>query len=377
MIVNRYISKEVLINFLAITCILLFVALSNQFISLLAKVAVGQLPANLVFNVILLYVPELLASLMPLGLFIAILFAYGRLHADSEMAVLFTCGFNWADLTKLILVLSTLVAMVVLTFTCWVIPNIAAYREKILAQGEALGIMQAIVPGQFQIIDEGRLMFYVEDLDKKPSQQLVNIFIAEQPQPNEPNNQVSFITAARGYLQHKDTMEKLEQKADDFFLILKDGHRYTGTPGTLNYTVINFGEYGREIKTEEDQTKINIEELLPTRLLLFSSKQEEIAELQWRLSLPISVIILGLLAIPLSKVSPRQGRFAKFLPAILLYIAYFNLMLVSKRWVGAGTLPARYGMWWVHCIFGLCGCILLAKVSGRLSQMLQKYRNGK
>ena len=307
---------------------------------------------------------------MPLGAFVAILFAYGRLHADSEMSVLFTCGINWAHITKVMLRFASIIALIVLGFTVWLIPNITEYREQVLAQGEAVGIMQAIVPGQFQTLDDGQLMFYVEDMARDSKEKLSNIFIAEQPQTNETNTTVSLITAANGYLEHKND----EQAADNFFLVLKNGHRYTGVAGSLDYTVVDFDEYGREVKTEAEQTtKVNVEQLIPTAQLFHANTLGEITELQWRLSLPLSTIVLGILAVSLAKVSPRQGRFAKFLPAILLYIAYFNLMLVTKRWVLAGTLSPYCGIWGVHVGFFALGCLLLAKASGRLTQVYQTY----
>ncbi len=372
MIIDRYITKEVALNFLAVTSILLFVALSNKFVSLLAKVAVGQLPSNLVFKIMGLYMPELLASLAPLGLFIAILFAYGRLHADSEMSVLFTCGVDWTHITKVALILASGLAFCDLMLTAWIIPNITKYREEVFAQGEAVGIMQAIVPGQFQMLDGGRLVFYVEDLERNNKGQLAKVFIAEQLQVNNTEQKISLITAANGYLEHKGGTE-----AQDFFLVLKDGRRYTGMPGTMDYTVVEFTEYGRGVENNTGESTINTEELMSTIELLHSNKLGDIAELQWRLSLPLSVLILGFLAVPLAKVRPRQGRFAKFLPAILLYIAYFNMIIVTKRWVGVGALSPYCGIWCVHIVFFLLACLLLAKASGRLTQWYQTYTNRK
>lgn len=370
MIIGRYITKEIIINFLVVTSVLLFVALSNKFVSLLAKVAVGQLPSSLVFKVMGLYIPELLASLAPLGFFVAILFAYGRLHADSEMSVLFTCGINWADITKVALRLASVIAIGVLILTAWVMPNIAKTRDDVLTQGEAIGIMQAIVPGQFQVLDGGRLVFYVEDLEKNNKGRLAKIFIAEQPQANATEQEFSLITAASGYLEHKDIAVA---KMQDFFLILKNGRKYTGMPGTNNYTVVEFAEYGRGIENSTEEPTLDQKELTPTLTLLRSHKLVEIAELQWRLSLPLSVLILGFISVSLAKVRPRQGRFAKFLPAILLYIAYFNLLIVTRRWVGAGILSPYYGIWSVHLGFFLLGCVLLANASGRLAQVYQTY----
>ena len=72
------------------------------------------------------------------------------------------------------------------------------------------------------------------------------------------------------------------------------------------------------------------------------------AMLQWRLAMPISVFLFVLLAVPLSEIRPRQGKFAKFIPAILIYIAYADLMFMGRAWIEKGTISPALGLWWIH-----------------------------
>lgn len=359
-IIARYLTKEVLWNFLVITGILLLIVLSNRFATYLAKAATGELPVSLVFQIVLLYIPELLSYLIPLGLFMGILFAHGRLHVDSEMIVMATCGVSWQAITKITLYLAFVVMIGAAFLTLWVVPKVADIREEILSKGEAFGVMQSLLPGRFQTFAEGKLVFYLEDSSPKQDA-LKGIFIAERPIDVPKNDQNghgwTLITAEQAQV-------KRDNKNNDYYIVLKNGERYQGLPGAADYTTVQFGEYGRLVPREAESTQNDGLRLKESIALLQSALPEDAAELQWRLSLPLSIPILALIAVPLAFVQPRYGRFAKFLPAIAIYILYYNLFTISKRWVTAGTLPSYIGVWWVHVAFLLLGITLLARETG-------------
>lgn len=364
MIIARYITKEVIWTFLSITGILLLIALSNRFAMYLAKAATGELPIGLVFNLVWLYIPELLNFLIPLSLFLAFLFAYGRLYADSEMTVLSACGVSFAYITQLTLKIALVVMLLTAWLALWVVPNLASYREKALSDGEALAVIHSLLPGRFQMFGDGNLVFYLDDMDTK-NNTMKGMFIAEQPTQAVTKSGWTLITAKEGHVER-------EPKTKDFYLVLNNGYRYQGTPGTANYNVIKFDEYGRAVQQESDPGTSDVLRAKKSSTLIESPTLEDTAELQWRLSIPLSVPILALLAIPLSRVSPRHGRFAKFLPAIVLFIVYFNLFTLSKRWVASKILPSFVGVWWVHILFLGLAIFLLAKESGWLIEWRAK-----
>ncbi len=360
MIIARYITKEIAWTFLVIVSVLLFIALSNKFALYLAKAATGDLPISLVFKVMGLYVPELLSLLLPLSLFVAILFALGRIHADSEMTVLATAGVGWGVITRIIVLFSLPIMVLIGLYTLWLAPIITEYRDQTLAEAESVAIMQSLLPGRFQRLMDEKMVFYLEDILLKEKntgeeRELQGIFIAEQPGSSSFGENYTLITAESA---------RLEKEKDKDYLVLKNGYRYQGTPGKADYKIVQFSEYGRSLELQADANSSDIEKLKTTHDLLQSSNSQDIGELQWRVSIPLTIPILALLAIPLARVQPRQGRFAKFLPAIIIYILYYNLVAVSKRWLIAGSLSSWIGVWWVHAVVLLLSLSLLAKESG-------------
>lgn len=356
-IIARYITKEVLLAFAVITGVLLLIVLSNRFAIYLAKAATGELPIGLVLKIVGLYTPELLSYLIPLGFFMAILFGLGRLYIDSEMTVLAACGISANYISRLILMLACLIMTITALLTLWIVPQVTQWREEALSEGEAYGVMQSLLPGRFQTFSEGKLVFYLEDSFKK-QEVLKGVFIAERPREvAEEDHGWTLITAQQAQL-------KREEETKDFYLVLQDGYRYQGVPGAANYTVVSFKEYGRAIPHETEPVSSDILRIKNNISLLHSTTPEDSAELQWRLSLPLTVPILALIAVPLARVRPRQGRFAKFFPAIVIYIIYYNLFTVCRRWVAASVIPSFVGVWWVHGLFAFLGVLLMVKEFG-------------
>ena len=143
------------------------------------------------------------------------------------------------------------------------------------------------------------------------------------------------------------------------YLILEDGYRYDGTPGEADYRVIHYDTYGVLLPKPSIEVKLGERETMTTRELLNSNKPRMQSELQWRLSIPILVLIVTFIAVPLSRVNPRQGRFLKLLPAILLYMAYLALLVAARSALDKGKIPMAVGLWPVHGVFLLIGLVLV------------------
>ena len=137
--------------------------------------------------------------------------------------------------------------------------------------------------------------------------------------------------------------------------MLKNGFRYEGQPGAANFRSIYYDTYGVLLPKPEVQTEISDREAMSTAQLLSEDGLDERAELQWRIAIPLLVPIVAFFAVPLARVNPRQGRFLKLLPAILLYMAYLALLISARGWIESGKLPPALGLWWVHGLFLLIG----------------------
>jgi lipopolysaccharide export system permease protein len=147
---------------------------------------------------------------------------------------------------------------------------------------------------------------------------------------------------------------------------LYDGRLYEGQPGNPRWLIVGFEEHNLPIRFGEDEEFVENVEIKPTSALLGSSDAEDQAELQWRIAAPVSLLILALLAIPLSRSSPREGRYARVGAALLIYFIYANTLSIARVWVERGEVPAWLGLWWVHAALGAFAVYMLVRDSGVL-----------
>lgn len=338
MILFRYLAKEILSTFLVISIVLLLIFVSNQFSRYLVLTAAGKLLGLQLLHLLILEVPQLLSIIFPLALYLSIILAYGRLCVDNEMVVLRACGLSYRSLLNMTFVIATFVAIPVMIFTLWINPVVAGARDKLLSQIGATSVLQTLQPGRFQQTNDGTRIFYIEKMSND-KQALQNLFVAEKGKAGSWN----VMSAAAGH-------HEVDSKTGDRFIVADDGFRYQGIPGTKNFTLIHFDHYGVRINLPILERSDAIDSI-PTWDLLFPTPQqhnEYAAEFQWRLSMPLCVYMLTLIAFSLSSVKPRQGRFGKLFPAVLLYIIYANFMIVGQNWISEGQLTPKIGLWIMH-----------------------------
>ncbi|MCX7124451.1 MAG: LptF/LptG family permease, partial [Gammaproteobacteria bacterium] len=144
-------------------------------------------------------------------------------------------------------------------------------------------------------------------------------------------------------------MEKKLPNQSGHYIIFNDGYRYSGVPGEKDYRVLQFEQYGVRLAVS-DIPRPNVEQYYSISKLwsLSPENKNAAAELQWRMAMPISTLVFALLAVPLSEVRPRYGKFTQLFPAILIYISYADLIFLSRSWISDGQLSTTLGMWWVH-----------------------------
>ena len=159
---------------------------------------------------------------------------------------------------------------------------------------------------------------------------------------------------------------------------MKKGKRYEGRSNTQEFSTTYFEEYG--ILIEKEAPKIikvgEVYEAKSTLELLASDSSRYKAELYWRISLPISALLLVFLAIPLSVINPRSGRSINIIMALLLFVIYNNLLGVFHSIVSIGNTKIWYGLWPVHLSFGTIAVYLLYRRTLNLPLFPKKtYKN--
>jgi len=159
-----------------------------------------------------------------------------------------------------------------------------------------------------------------------------------------------------------------DEKTAEDYLIFEDGKAYEGVPGHGDYQVAEFGRYKARLPHPVVGVKNDIRTAETSTLWPLNNKnRQKAAELQWRLSVPLMVLTLTLVAVPLSRVNPRAGKYAKLLPAIVLYIVYANFMFIARDWLIAGKIPVWLGFWWLHLAVAFIGLLLIWRNQVKLS----------
>jgi lipopolysaccharide export system permease protein len=343
-IIARYLTREVVYTLLAVTAILLLAFLSQQTVRYLNFVAIGKIPTSVLLQLISFEAPYILSFLLPLGLYLGILLAFGRLYADNEMAILQMTGYGNRRVLRLAAMIAAGVASVVLLLMFWVNPMISAERQKVMASEEAtVHLVQTLIPGRFQATPDGRHVMYVEKLSRD-RQRAENIFMAEQKKTTDTQDAWMLLSADEGY-------QASDAKSHSQFFVTEDGYRYEGTPGQNDYKIIKFKKYAVRIPENESRiTHAATETLSMAELWNGYGAPEKAAEFQWRFSLAITTLLLAILAVPMSTIKPRQSRFVSIIPAVLIYVVYIELLFIARHWVERGFIPAFPGIGWVHGI---------------------------
>jgi lipopolysaccharide export system permease protein len=347
MIITRYICRQILLATAALTLILLVVVMLGRLLNYLVAASQGELDPDVLALILAYRIPDFLQLILPLALLLGILLALGRLYAESELVVLHAAGMSRLRL----LAITGLASLVVMLGVAWcslsLAPSSSKQVSELLEAQQNLSEFDLLAPGLFQQLGNSGRTSYSERVE---GDQLQQVFMFD-PETNR--------------VIKAETAETVQNAEGERFVLFKHGTIVEGLNTGNEFAVTLFdGELGLRLPPRKLSIQPDVEEkTLPTRELLKSELPTQQAELQWRLSLIVLVPVLVLLAIPLSRVSPRQGRFARLVPAILLYMAYLGLLLLSRDWLAAERLPSVLGLLWVHVLFVVLGVLLF---TGRL-----------
>ncbi len=344
--VQRYVLREVVQTWLAVTGVLVAILLANQLSRVLGEAADHHFGRHVVLDLIALGAIMNLSVVVPVGLLLSIVLALGRLYHDGEMAALQACGFNPARLLGPLFGVAAVIAIGLGWLTFVQVPR-ADHRSQLLRQA-------ALKEAEFGELDAGRFrtfanagaVFYAERVDANGV--LHDVFL----QRERASGRVEVAVAATAtYTRAGDDGRRL--------VTLYDGHRYEGVPGHADFRVIKFREHGIPVELPPGVQGTNDPDTRPTLELLATLDPVNIAQLEFRSSSPIMVLMLTLIALPLSRLRPREGRYRRVGVAIVVFFVYSNLLSFAKVWLERGELSPWIGVWWIHGLALILGLRLL------------------
>ena len=343
----------------AVFAALFAITLTTQLIRYLGQAANGKLVSEAVLALLGFSALNYLPVLLSLTLFISVLMTISRSYRDSEMVIWFTAGLPLTAWVRPVVIFAAplvfLIAILSLFLAPWANNQSEAYRRQLDNRDD----VSRLTPGVFRESSNSDRVFFVESVTGD-SGSVQNVFVTSMQ-----NGRLGVMVSRRGV---QETAAN-----GDRFIVLSDGRRYEGNPGEPDYRVMEFERYAARIETHEASAGQIPARALPTQTLLAEPHQGNLAELLWRIGLPLAALNLALLAIPLAFVNPRASRSTNLVFALLTYMVYSNLISVSQAWVSQGRMSFHVGWWAVHLAMLVA---LLALFYHRMSLSLA-FRRGR
>ena len=343
LIIDRYITREIAKPFLAISAVLLAIFLSYVAAQFLADAASGLLPGRLILYLIFLKLIVTLEVILPTTLYLSVVLALGRLYTDAEMTALFACGIGLRRVIKVVFVLSLFIATIVAYLSLYGRPWAFGTLYRLRDQAEREFDLAKMESGTFYQIPAERRIFFAENVDRDRNLAL-RVFVE-----SETTEKVQVITA-------KEMYQRDDAATGGKVLVFEDGYLYEFSKGGEGGSITHFHTSTLSLAENEAPAAGHRGRASPNELLASSTNPFDVSEWQWRLSAPLSTVLLALLAVPLSRAAPRQGKYAKIVTSIVAYALYYNLTAVAKAWVHTRVVGRFPGIWWVPTL--LAGVVL-------------------
>lgn len=352
MIYRRAVLREFSQTAFVVFVVLLSILMTTQLIRLLSQAAGGRIAPEAVLALLGFGALGYLPVLLSLTLFVSVLMSLSRMYRDSEMVVWFSSGLSLQDWVGPVLRFAIPIILSILALSTYLAPWAQSKSNEFRQRMDQRDDLSRVSPGVFRESSSGERIFFVEGGGAQAADgQVKNVFINSIQ-----HGRVGVMAAANGHIEQAPN--------GDRFIVLQQGHRYEGAPGTPEYRVMEFERYAIRVEAREARGMTESPRGLPLSRLLNEPSPVNQGELVWRIGVPVSATVLALLAIPLSFVNPRAGRANNLIFAVLTFMIYSNLISLSQAWVIRGKLPFEIGVWAVHVVMVL---LLLLMFWRRLS----------
>lgn len=356
---DRYLMREALVAMLAVSSVLWIAMMANIGVQLSGTVMHGALPVQILPGLLWANGVKFLLFILPIGGFLGLLLAFGRLYRDQEIPVLLACGASPLRLQRPVLWVALPWALLIAWVALYQWPATQGARDEMLQQARTAALYERLPIGRFLVANQGRVTVYAERL-AKDGRTLEEVFVHTRLSDGEG---VERARRAR-LIEDEDGVRQL---------VLEDGRRYDGLIGQGDWRVLEFAEHRIDLGLERSPAAAQRKRAaMGTQELWQSGKPHDHAELIKRVAQPVSALLLALLALPLSRVAPRQGRFARLGAGILIYVAYYNLITLAAKMVQDGRLEPTAGLLLPHLILlALIGLLFwrhgaFARTAGRV-----------
>jgi lipopolysaccharide export system permease protein len=345
-LLERYVLREIIASSAAVTLVLVLILLTNEGARVLSRAADNQYPHDVVFTLIGLGALQHLPILVPIGLLLGMVMAFGRLYHDSEMTAALACGVGMTRIYAPVIAVGIVVAGFLAWLSLAVGPTSMARVLALRSAAVHAGQFTPVAPGRFRSFGGGNTVVYAQGA--LPDSTLTNVFVERE----RSGGRVEVALARRA-------THAVSQDNQNLTITLFDGEQYEGVPGSAQFRIIkSFAALTIPVQLPPLHDVVADLDAAPTRDLIGATALDREAQLQWRIALPVMCLVLAVLAVPLSYLRPRRGRLSRVWLAVLLFILYFMLLTWGRLLMEHGTLPAAIGLWWTHVVVVVTALII-------------------
>lgn len=360
-VLDKMIAQDLLKTLSSVWTVLVIIIVSQKFIKILEKAVEGHISNDTILTILGLKTIVVGIFLLPAAAFMALLMVLGRLYKDQEMSAIAAAGGGAGTLYRAIFLLALPLSIATYGLSLYVSPWAETRMQKLMNQDEQSSDIRGIAAGKFSEYSRGDLVFYVETVTQ--DNKMHTVFVQDRKQDD-----LSIITAEQGHF---------EDLPGGRYMVFENGEHIQGHPGDYNYVLEAFKEYAVKIE-ERAVSNYLTSKAVASNLLWQSTKPKDITELQNRISVPVTILLFGLISVPLAKVSPRGGIYGSIFLGFLIYICHGNFSGIVQSWVIKGSIAPWPGIFWVNLLLLVIGLVLIANWYGyRWLALLVKKRIGK
>ena len=357
-ILDRYFLRELAQTVAATVVVLLVIVAGSAFAKVLQQVANGSFPASVMFQVLGLRTLDGLTNLMPLASFIGVLMGLGRMYRESEMHVLASSGMGPAGLLRPVALLGVLLVAITMLVSLWLGPWAVRTSDALVTAANRSVIAAGLDAGRFTSLPGKGGIIFVDSLSRDGTQ-LGRTFVAAQRANKEGEVHLKVVSAASGQLYQGSDGEGR-------YIAFKDGWQYDIPLGAKDWRQMQYQRNDTslsDVQADDDEDPAHSKSTLA---LFQSDNRDDRAELAWRTNAPPLTLVLLLLALPLSRQSPREPKYGRLLLAVLGFYLYYLLLALGRAQIGKDHWHNQLPLWGLHVVvFGLACWLLWKQYSPR------------
>ncbi len=360
MIFKRALRQELNFTTGVVFMVLVTLVLTNLMIRVLGNAASGTANPKDALVLIGLGMINYLPVLLTASVFVAILMVLTRWYKDSEMVIWQSAGISLLKILRPILNFTAPIAVAIAVLSIFASPWASEQSATIKQRFQQRDDISMLAPGQFRESSGNNRVFFVESMNPE-TDMITNVFVTDFGKARQ-----LVAVAKQGFIQNNPNGEKQ--------LILETGRRYEGTPGNTDFRITEFDKYTVKLEDKVIDPIINGPRTLPVWVLIQDLNKAHLGEILWRVGLPLMAFVFAIIAIPLSYMDPRRGRYTALIMAVLLYFTYSNLLKLMQAWVSTGKLSFSIGWWLLHVVIALIGLTLIIYRQNRSITLFGRYK---